>query len=165
MTAHRVVHPVRRPAGPERRVLAWGRLPITREAARRVEQEAKRRNLSPSGLMAAIVESWAEARADAPPSRRLTVCRAPGCERAVYARGLCRPHEVQEREGKPLRPVQERVADKVLMGSIACRWAPLIGSRRAPRRWHRAHRSPPPHLAATLTTEGPGVGVAPEAQG
>ena len=46
------------------------------------------------------------------------MCRAPGCERAVYARGLCRPHEIQERRGKPLRPIQERLEDQVTMGSL-----------------------------------------------
>lgn len=110
----RVVRPVRRADG---RILAWGRLSITRDTARAVALEAKRREMSPTGLLAAIVETWAQARADAPPSRRLTVCRAPGCERAVYARGLCRPHEIQERKGQPLRPIQNR-EQEVRMGSL-----------------------------------------------
>ena len=100
------------------------------EAARAVRAEAERRNLSPSGVMAAVVEGWARARAGAPPSRRFTLCRAPGCERAVYARGLCRPHEVQERQGHRLRPIQERIQDQVRMGSLRLPLAMLEGLRR-----------------------------------
>jgi hypothetical protein len=77
----RDVHPVTKPA--TGRILAWCRLKIIRDAAHKVEEEAKRRNLSPSGLMAAIIESWAKARADAAPSPRLTVWVIDGCERAV----------------------------------------------------------------------------------
>lgn len=83
-----------------------------------IEDEAKRRNLSPSGLMAAIVETWAQARATAVLSRRLTVCRIDGCERAVTARGLCGAHYQQARAGKQLKPAWEKMRDTVKMGSL-----------------------------------------------
>jgi hypothetical protein len=41
------------------RVLAWGRLYLAADAVRRVEEEARRRGGSPSGLLAEIVERWA----------------------------------------------------------------------------------------------------------
>jgi len=43
----------------EGRVLAWGRLYIAADAVRRVEEEARRRGGSPSGLLAEIIERWA----------------------------------------------------------------------------------------------------------
>ena len=43
----------------ETRVLAWGRLYLATDAIRRVEEEARRRGESPSGLLAEIVEHWA----------------------------------------------------------------------------------------------------------
>lgn len=39
--------------------------------------------------------------------RRMEPCRFDGCGRNVVARGLCRTHYSQEREGKPLRPIQQ----------------------------------------------------------
>jgi len=47
------------------RVLAWGRLYLVPDAVRRVEEEARRRGGSPSGLLAEIVEGWARQQADA----------------------------------------------------------------------------------------------------
>jgi hypothetical protein len=41
------------------RILAWGRLQITRDAVRVVEREARRRGVDPTGLMAELVETWA----------------------------------------------------------------------------------------------------------
>lgn len=109
------LRPIRRSAG---RLLAWGRLSLRSDAARAVAEEANRRGVTPSGLMADIVEAWATARAEGPPSRRLTVCRGPRCEKAVYARGLCHAHRIQELKRQPLRPIQERVEDQVVMGSL-----------------------------------------------
>jgi hypothetical protein len=43
----------------ETRVLAWGRLYLAVDAVRAVEEEARRRGGSPSGLLAEIVERWA----------------------------------------------------------------------------------------------------------
>ena len=43
----------------EGRILAWGRLYIAADAVRRVEEEARRRGASPSGVLAEIVERWA----------------------------------------------------------------------------------------------------------
>ena len=39
--------------------------------------------------------------------RWMETCRFDGCGRQVVARGLCRAHYDQEREGKPLRPIQQ----------------------------------------------------------
>ena len=47
------------------RVLAWGRLYIEAGAVRRVEEEARRRGGSPSGVLAEIVERWARESAGA----------------------------------------------------------------------------------------------------
>jgi hypothetical protein len=49
----------------EGRVLAWGRLYIAADAVRRVEEEARRRGASPSGVLAEIVERWARESAGA----------------------------------------------------------------------------------------------------
>lgn len=49
----------------EGRVLAWGRLYIAADAVRRVEEEARRRGASPSGVLAEIVERWARGSAGA----------------------------------------------------------------------------------------------------
>ena len=43
----------------ETRVLAWGRLYLAADAVKCVEEEARRRGGSPSGLLAEIVERWA----------------------------------------------------------------------------------------------------------
>ena len=43
----------------EGRILAWGRLYIAADAVRRVEEEARRRGATPSGVLAEIVEHWA----------------------------------------------------------------------------------------------------------
>jgi hypothetical protein len=48
----------------EARVLAWGRLYLAPDAVRCVEEEARRRGGSPSGLLAEIVEGWARQRAE-----------------------------------------------------------------------------------------------------
>jgi len=47
------------------RILAWGRLYIAADAVRRVEEEARRRGASPSGVLAEIVERWARESAGA----------------------------------------------------------------------------------------------------
>ncbi len=39
--------------------------------------------------------------------RRMETCRFDGCGRKVVARGLCRTHADQEREGKPLTPIRK----------------------------------------------------------
>lgn len=83
-----------------------------------VEREAKRLGISKTGMLAEIVEAWATTRASAVLSRRLTVCRIDGCERAVTARGLCGAHYQQARAGKPLKPAWERMRDTVKMGSL-----------------------------------------------
>ena len=49
----------------EGRILAWGRLYIAADAVRRVEEEARRRGASPSGVLAEIVERWARGSAGA----------------------------------------------------------------------------------------------------
>jgi len=100
------------------RVLAWGRLYVRPEAVPIVEREARALGVSHSGLLAEIVEAWAKAReAGARPWRLASTCRAPGCERPVYARGLCRPHSIQERRGQALRPVRNHVQEKRI-GSV-----------------------------------------------
>lgn len=38
---------------------------------------------------------------------RIEACRFDGCGRKGFARGLCQTHYSQEREGKPLRPIQQ----------------------------------------------------------
>ena len=38
---------------------------------------------------------------------RMETCRFDGCGRKGFARGLCATHYSQEREGKPLRPIQQ----------------------------------------------------------
>ena len=38
---------------------------------------------------------------------RMETCRFDGCGRKGFARGLCQTHYNQEREGKPLRPIQQ----------------------------------------------------------
>ncbi len=53
------------------RILAWGRLYIAADAVRRVEEEARRRGGSPSGLLAEIVERWARESAEADAEREL----------------------------------------------------------------------------------------------
>ena len=65
----------------EGRILAWGRLYIAADAVRRVEEEARRRGASPSGVLAEIVEGWARASAGAnedaeqgEPPERVTAC-------------------------------------------------------------------------------------------
>jgi hypothetical protein len=45
-------------------MLAWGRLYIAADAVKRVEEEARRRGGSPSGVLAEIVEHWARELAD-----------------------------------------------------------------------------------------------------
>ena len=35
-------------------------------------------------------------------------CTVAGCERGVYAKGLCNPHWQRARRGKPLTPIRER---------------------------------------------------------
>jgi hypothetical protein len=71
----------------EGRILAWGRLYIAADAVRRVEEEARRRGASPSGVLAEIVERWARDSAganedaegnDDPPERAAAVGSAPG---------------------------------------------------------------------------------------
>ena len=53
------------------RILAWGRLYIAADAVRRVEEEARRRGGSPSGLLAEIVERWARENAEDDAEREL----------------------------------------------------------------------------------------------
>lgn len=139
---------------------------IVRSAVGVVEAEAGRRRLTPSALVAEIVEAWARARADAPPSRRLTVCRATGCERPVYARGLCRPHEVQERKGQLLRPIQQRLEQQVQMGSLRLpveiarqlRAAATASGRTVPELIRRALAGALDDVAALAVAEGRGRG-------
>jgi predicted DNA-binding protein len=69
-------------------------------------------------MVAEIVEAWARARAEATPSRRLTVCTVAGCERPVRARALCTAHYQQADAGKPLKPAWERLDAPVKMGSL-----------------------------------------------
>jgi predicted DNA-binding protein len=97
-------------------VLAWGRIHIVPSAVGVVEAEARRRELTPSGVVAELVEAWARAQAGAP--ERRPQCRVDGCGRPAFARGLCRPHSIQERRGQQLRPVLERVPEHVQMGSL-----------------------------------------------
>ena len=114
----RAIKPVKRRGATIGRTLAWGRLYLDREAAKLVEREARRLNMSPSGFAAEIIEGWAKARADSAPSRRLTVCRIDGCERAVRARGFLAAHYQQASAGKPLKPAWEKMRDTVRMGSL-----------------------------------------------
>jgi predicted DNA-binding protein len=69
-------------------------------------------------MVAEIVEAWARSRAVATPSRRLTVCTVPGCERPVRARALCAAHYQQASAGKSLKPAWERLDTPVKMGSL-----------------------------------------------
>lgn len=59
------------------------------------------------------------------------ICSFPGCGRPHNSRGLCNPHGVMQRAGKPLRPVQgrtgpverpaaERFAEKVAIQDDGC---------------------------------------------
>jgi len=64
---------------------------------------------------AELVEAWAQAKLGTPAPAR---CRVEGCGRPAFARGLCRPHSIQKRRGRRLRPVLERVPEQVQMGSL-----------------------------------------------
>jgi len=57
-------------------VLAWGRIHIVPSAVGVVEAEARRRQLTPSGVVAELVEAWAQAQLGPPAAASET---APGC--------------------------------------------------------------------------------------
>ena len=96
-------------------MLAWGRIHIVPSAVGAVEAEVRRRELTPSGVVAELVEAWAQAQLGTPAPAR---CRVEGCGRPAFSGGLCRPHSIQERRGQQLRPVLERVPEPVQMGSL-----------------------------------------------
>ena len=53
---------------------------------------------------------------------RMETCRFDGCGRKGFARGLCQTHYHQEREGKPLRPIQQpklTAADVAMIRALA----------------------------------------------
>jgi predicted DNA-binding protein len=104
-----------RPRAQEPRVLAWGRIHIVPSAVGVVEAEARRRQLTRSGVVAELVEAWAQAQLGPPAPAS---CRVEGCGRVVFARGLCRPHSIQERRGQRLRPVLEHIPEQVQVGSL-----------------------------------------------
>jgi len=83
-----------------------------------VANEATRRGLGPTALMAEIVETWSESRAKVIRARQMVPCRFEECERAVYARELCRAHYVQRKRGEPLRPIREVPGPVVLLGTL-----------------------------------------------
>jgi predicted DNA-binding protein len=98
------------------RVLAWGRVHVLPEVIPVVEREARRRGMANSGLLAEIIETWALGGGKRDPG--VSVCRVHGCGRPVSSKGLCRSHYLHTRQGKPLRPIRERVAEQVIMGSL-----------------------------------------------
>jgi len=93
--------PKRSPAnGP--RLFAWNRLYLRQEVVPLVEREAKRLHLTPTAMLAEIVEAWARGTGlDAP-------CTAPGCTRAATASGLCRTHQLQRERGAPLTAIRPK---------------------------------------------------------
>ena len=101
--------PIRKP--PKRRatdvprLLAWNRLYLRRDAVPIVEREAQRLELTPTALLAEVVEAWARAPFDVrPPESR--VCLVPDCGRPALARAtLCRTHRLREEGGQPLQPI------------------------------------------------------------
>jgi hypothetical protein len=119
-----------RPARPRRsdRILAWGRLVLQRDAARRVEEEARRRGMSPSGFAAFIVEAWAADGA----VRLQATCAAPGCTRSATTSGLCRTHALQDARGQPLTPIRPKHHD-MRLGSLRLRPEPSPGYAKKPR--------------------------------
>jgi len=99
------------------RVFAWSRLYLRPEAVPVIEEEARRLRLSNTGMLAEIVEAWARARKNGAPSRIVTVCLGPDCERPAQASGLCRTHGLQELRGQPLRPIRPK-QQEIRMGSL-----------------------------------------------
>ena len=81
----------KRSSSEETRVLAWGRLYIAPDAVRRVEEEARRRGGSPSGVLAEIVERWARERAEEPGGSGHEAEKSDGERRRAPASRRARP--------------------------------------------------------------------------
>ena len=104
-TPTRIIRPVR--ANTHGRVLAWGRLYIQRASVPVVAAEARRRQLSPGGLMSEVIDQWCRAlKSGAWPRNSLAPCAFPGCPRPLYFRGLCRTHHAQRERGQELVPIR-----------------------------------------------------------
>ena len=72
-----------------------------------IAAEARRRQLSPSGLMGQVIDQWARAlKSGAWPRNSLAPCAFPGCPRPLYVRGLCRTHHAQRERGQELTPIR-----------------------------------------------------------
>jgi predicted DNA-binding protein len=128
-----------------------------------VEAEARRQQLTPSGVVAELVEAWAQAQLGPPAPAS---CRVEGCGRVAFARGLCRPHSIQERRGQRLRPVLEHIPEQVQMGFLRLpaelarrlRMAAKTTGRTVPdliRRALAAGLEDSAALAARVATQGP----------
>ena len=100
----RTIRPVR--ANTRDRTLAWGRLYLQRSSVPVVAAEARRRQLSPGGLISDVIDQWAKAlESGAWPRNSLAPCAFPGCPRPLYVRGLCRTHHAQRERGQELTPI------------------------------------------------------------
>jgi hypothetical protein len=115
----------------EARVLAWGRIHIVRSAVPVIEEEARRRSLTPSAMIADIVEAWAREKQEGRSALRLDeTCRAPGCDRPARASGLCRTHRLQLERRQALTPIRPR-QQEVRMGSLRLPEATVRALRKA----------------------------------
>lgn len=95
----RTIRPVR--ANARGRTLAWGRLYVQRASVPVVAEEARRRQLSPGGLMSEVIDQWAKAlKSGAWPRNSLAPCAFPGCPRPLYVRGLERRTATHQRPSR-----------------------------------------------------------------
>ena len=111
----RPLRPLRAPKG---RVLAWGRLYVEPSAVPVLSAASMRRRMSPSSLMADIIEAWCRTRASGVPAGKLQPCAFGSCEQPVYARKLCRTHYVQQRRGMQLRATKLEKGRGVAFGRL-----------------------------------------------
>jgi hypothetical protein len=103
---------------------------VDRESIPLLAAEAKRRGLSPSALMADVVDRWCRAIAEGGwPRNSLAPCAYPGCGKPLYQRALCRAHHWQRQHGKELTPIQPMGNREEIEAFGHLRLAPALSKR------------------------------------